>query len=220
MILSYILHIIENKKLSKATQSNINKFANLTNVSLEECGYNIIYSKVTLNTVKLGKYTYIGSNSKFTSTEIGRYCSISSDVKLIAGRHPSSDYVSTHPAFYSKNYHYAYAQTDFNEYECADEDTKTLLKIGNDVWVGAGACFLDGITVGDGAIVAAGAVVTKDVPPYAVVGGVPAKIIRYRFSEEEIKFLKELKWWDRDEAWIKKYSPYFNDVKRLQEVLL
>ena len=73
-----------------------------------------------------------------------------------------------------------------------------ITHIGNDVWIGLNATILDGVTIGDGAIVAAGAVVTKDVPPYAVVAGVPAKIIKYRFTESQIDFLLKFRWWEKD----------------------
>lgn len=74
-------------------------------------------------------------------------------------------------------------------------------------------------TISDGAIVAAGAVVTKDVPPYAIVGGVPAKIIRYRFTEEQIEWLMELKWWDKDEQWIKAHAKHFDDIEHFMEIV-
>lgn len=75
------------------------------------------------------------------------------------------------------------------------------------------------VTIGDGAVVAAGALVTKDVPPYAIVGGVPAKIIRYRFAQNEVNFLKELQWWQKDISWIQKYADYFDDIEQLMSVL-
>lgn len=76
---------------------------------------------------------------------------------------------------------------------------------------------LDGVTIGDGAIVGAGAVVVKDIPPYAVAGGVPAKIIRYRFSEEEIQKLLKIKWWNREQTWLREHAELFRDIKRFLE---
>ena len=84
--------------------------------------------------------------------------------------------------------------------------------IGNDVWIGANAIILQGVTIGDGAIIAAGAVVTKDVPPYAIVGGVPAKVIKYRFSDDVILKLLEIKWWDKPEEWTTQNLDKFTDV--------
>lgn len=219
MITRYINGFFNNRKLAKSTNSNISMLTRLNKVSLEEEGRNKIDYKTVLNKVTIGKRTYLGQKCKFTATEIGRYCSISSDVRLVAGRHPTAEYVSTHPLFYSRTYPNAYLRTDFQEYHYVDDESKTLLKIGNDVWIGAKVIFLDGVTVGNGAIIAAGAVVTKDVPPYAIVGGVPAKVIRYRFREDEIAFLQDLQWWNKEEAWLKKYSCLFDNIQKLQEAL-
>ncbi|MBR6646045.1 MAG: CatB-related O-acetyltransferase, partial [Clostridia bacterium] len=93
-----------------------------------------------------------------------------------------------------------------------NEFTETTI-IGNDVWIGHSALILEGVKIGDGAIVGAGAVVTKDVPPYSIVVGVPAKVIKYRFSENEIAKLSELKWWDQSVEWIKENVDKFCDIR-------
>ena len=85
--------------------------------------------------------------------------------------------------------------------------------IGNDVWIGEGVTIKGGVRIGDGAIVAMNACVTKDVPPYAIVGGVPAKIIRYRFTDEQIKFLLDFQWWNKSLEWIEKHAEIFVDIE-------
>ena len=89
--------------------------------------------------------------------------------------------------------------------------------IGNDVWVGEDAKILEGVSIGNGAIIATGAVVTKDVPPYTIVGGVPAKIIRYRFEAEQIAYLQQLQWWNKDTTWLERHAHEFTDIKVLMK---
>jgi carbonic anhydrase/acetyltransferase-like protein (isoleucine patch superfamily) len=116
--------------------------------------------------------------------------------------------VSTSPFFYTSDK----SNTDLHYFE-----VNRLTTIGNDVWIGSRAILIDGVTIGDGAIVGAGAVVTKDVPPYAIVGGIPARIIKYRFEPEEISFLSKLRWWDKDPAWINNNRYLFDNVKKLMQ---
>jgi len=99
---------------------------------------------------------------------------------------------------------------------CTDSIFEELKRtqIGNDVWIGARAIVLDGISIGDGAVIAAGAVVTKDVPPYAIVGGVPAKLIRYRFEDDVIQELLKWKWWDLSLDDLQKNAPQFISQER------
>lgn len=143
---------------------------------------------------KIGKYTY-GKPKIFDwengkgQLEIGSFCSIALGVKIIIGGAHRMDWVCSYPfpAFFShvdqtKNY----------------APSKGGTKIGNDVWIGMDALILAGISVGDGAVIGAGSVVTKDVPPYAIVGGNPAKIIRYRFDKETIEALLKIRWWEWD----------------------
>ena len=102
-------------------------------------------------------------------------------------------------------------------YEEPHSNTKYSLVIGNDVWIGSRVTLIGNITIGDGAIIGAGTVVNKDIPPYAVVAGVPARIIRYRFTEEEIAQLERIAWWNRGEEWIKKHVGLFCDIKKFLE---
>ena len=96
--------------------------------------------------------------------------------------------------------------------EILHTDSGRCLEVGNDVWIGDNVLIKGGVTIGDGAIIAMGAVVVKDVPPYAIVGGVPAKIIRYRFDKEAINKLIAISWWNKPQEWIKQNAKYFNDA--------
>lgn len=179
-------------------------------------GKNAVRENSKILNSKLGYATYVGENCFLKNALIGKYTCIANDVKTISGAHPTSQYVSIHPAFYSKitPIGLTYSEKDyFKEYEWLDEKKNITIKIGNDVWIGEGVRILDGVKIDDGAIIAAGAVVVKDVPAYAVVGGVPAKIIKYRFKEEQIKKLLQCAWWNRDEAWIKACAIKFRDIE-------
>jgi len=150
---------------------------------------------------KVGRYTRIKPGCTFKNVTIGKYCSFANDIMIGIGQHPTF-LLSTNSAFYKPGITDKFAQKI--EY---DEEPRT--HIGNDVWIGNGALVMDGVHVGDGAIVAARAVVTKDVPPYAIVGGVPAKVLKYRFSPEVIELLEEIKWWELPDEEIEKVLPIF-----------
>jgi acetyltransferase-like isoleucine patch superfamily enzyme len=166
----------------------------------------------TLMNSHIGDYTYIAGNCAILDTTIGKYCSIGTGVKIAVGTHPTSVIVSTHPS--------VYCRPDFHSISYVDEDKFTYKKgatIGNDVWIGANAVLVNGVTVADGAVIAANSVVNKHVGPYEIVGGVPAKLIRKRFTDEQIEVLEKVKWWDKPEDWIKKNISSFWNIREFVE---
>lgn len=150
-----------------------------------------ILSGAKLNNVKIGKYSRIGVNCQVTSATIGNFTAIGKDTVITVGQHPTN-YLTSHSIFYKKG------NWGWHDDWIAPIDFKSdkHVTIGNDVWIGRQCIIMDGVEIGDGAIVATGAVVTKDVPPYAIVGGVPAKVIKYKFPQEVIDRLEEIKWWN------------------------
>jgi acetyltransferase-like isoleucine patch superfamily enzyme len=154
------------------------------------------------HSLHLGAFSYAVSGFYF-GCRIGRYCSFGEQIQI--GRHPHPmHWVSTSPFFYVKYTNVLDMDLPENIELDAPRDFKKggrpviakLTVIGNDVWIGHGAFILPGVTVGDGAVIAAMSVVTKDVPPYALVAGSPAKVVRYRFAETNIKALQASKWWE------------------------
>lgn len=162
----------------------------------------------------IGDYSYVGDRTSLAHAHVGRFCSIGPDVSVGSGTHPSRDWVSTHPIFYQARPALGWMLA---LHDRLPEFRPTA--IGNDVWIGAKALLRDGITVGDGAIIAGGAVVVDDVEPYAVYGGVPARLIRLRFDADQIAFLLSLRWWDRDLAWLREHAPAFAHVDQLREAM-
>ena len=123
--------------------------------------------------------------------------------------------MSTHPAFFSRKKQAGFTFIDrqkFIESSYAEESYPIIIE--NDVWIGYRVTILSGIRIGNGAIVAAGSVVTRDVPPYSIVGGVPARIIRYRFNQEIIRELLTDKWWDNSFEWIKEHADLFENCEQ------
>jgi len=146
---------------------------------------------VVIRNSTIGEFSYVGHDSNILCATIGKFCSISRHVSVGLSPHPSN-WISTSPLFFKSHNATGFKWIEKDVYD----DTPAPILIGNDVWIGMNAAITGGVKVGNGAIIAAHSVVTKDIPPYAIVGGVPAKIIRYRFDESIINKLEELCWWD------------------------
>lgn len=176
-------------------------------------GYNRINSGTHIYDTSSGYNTTIGMDCKIYNAKIGRYCSIGNEVSVVVGRHPTRRFVSTSPAFYSTQKHHLLRYVNeqlFEEYRHFDNGKSVI--IGNDVWIGSNSIILEGIRIGDGAIIAAGSVVVKDVDPYCIVGGNPASFIRKRFDQDSIDELCCFKWWDKSEEWLKTNARRFSDI--------
>lgn len=159
-----------------------------------------------LHQVSLGDYSYVAKNSSITNTEIGKFTSIGPNFSAGLGIHPTNG-ISTSPMFYSTAKQNGITLTQKNKIE----ESKPIT-IGNDVFIGANVTVLDGVSIGDGAVVGAGAVVNKDIPPYAIAVGVPARVVKYRFEKDQIEKLQKVGWWNFEEAKLRDIERCFFDL--------
>ncbi|MDT9630459.1 MULTISPECIES: CatB-related O-acetyltransferase [Pseudomonas] len=157
-----------------------------THVSTKAIGASIgietLYETHVDSESRIGSYTYIGEHTNITKSNIGRFCSIANNVSIGQGEHVL-DHISTSSIFYKTPW------KTLTQHDC---------NIESDVWIGVDAVILRGVNVGFGAVIAANAVVTKDVPPFAIVGGVPARLIRYRFSADDQNLILASRWWEHE----------------------
>jgi acetyltransferase-like isoleucine patch superfamily enzyme len=174
---------------------------------------NIVAQNAFLNNVTLGNYSSIGRNTTVNNATLGKFCSVSWNCTIGATSHPY-----THLSSHAFPYH------SFFEFTHKTEKIKVATQIGHDVWIGANAIIMPGITVGDGAVIGAGSIVTKDVPAYAIVTGAPAKIKKYRFTDEELQRVKALEWWNWSKETIKANVELFKQpitsesLKQLEQI--
>ncbi|MCR4920735.1 MAG: CatB-related O-acetyltransferase [Bacteroidaceae bacterium] len=176
-----------------------------------------VYEMAKLAESSVGAFTYIGRRTCLVAARVGKFCSIASDCQIGMGTHTLSC-LSTSPIFSEKDNGLRrkwVEQGETNPY-------KPVI-VGNDVWIGLRVMIMGGVTIGNGAVIAAGAVVTKDVPPYAVVGGVPARVIRYRFNPDVQQAIEATRWWELPEQVLRRHIHIFQkenltveDVKVLQ----
>lgn len=176
--------------------------------------FNLICNDASISNSVMGDFSYIGIGTRISNTSIGKFCGIGPGVIVNPGIHPSRDFVSAHPTFYSTSFR---CHNRFAEHQAIEEHGH--VNIEHDVWIGANVIILPNITVGTGAIIAAGAVVTKNVEPYTIVGGVPAKRIRFRFEPEQIEKLLASEWWNWDFERLKQRHLDFHSYAQFEKML-
>lgn len=200
------------------------KFYFSDNISIHSTfeGMNQIHPNTTFHG-HIGLGSYVGSNC-LLSADIGRFTSIAPFVRNNCGIHPYKEpFVTTSPCFFSiESYKSQCGSTFakkqlFKEFRFIDINKKLGVKIGSDCWIGEGVFLTGGIEISDGAIVLAHAVVTHNVPPYAIVGGVPAKVIGYRYDDETIKFLLQIQWWNKPVKWLKENWELLSDLSKFKQ---
>lgn len=187
-------------KILKKLRLNAIRNSYIDPTSKVESGSNLV-------NVTMLKYSFCGYNCDIMNAIIGSFCSIANNVVIGGAMHPV-DWVSTSPVFYGGR---DSVRKKFSNH-CRPEDLQTI--IGNDVWIGEGAKIKQGVRVGTGAVIGMGAVVTKDVPPYAIVAGNPAKLIRMRFDDETVARLLDSQWWNLPEEKLSGMAQYIMDPQR------
>lgn len=177
-------------------------------------GYNKVHKGANISNSSLGRNTFIGLNCHLVNVSVGSFCSIAHDVRIEDSTHPSHTFVSTSPVFYSTCKQTGQSFVDDNIFnESLTIEGRSSI-IGNDVWIGANVLIKGGIKIGDGAIVAMGAVVTKDVEPYTIVAGIPAKPIRKRFNDPDIERLLKSQWWKYNDDILRQNASMFSNISK------
>lgn len=207
--LSNQYYLVKNKKKDIIIMRSVTLNKN-THLS----GYSKICKNTKINNTKIGTGSYISQDCILNNCAIGSFCSIGPQVQVIYGRHPVRTFVSTHPAFFSLRKQAGFTfvtEQKYQEYKTVDSQYSVI--IGSDVWIGHNASILEGVTIGDGAIIGASALITKDIEPYSINVGSPSRVIGYRFDKQKRDFLLKFRWWDKDINWLKDHSAIFQDVE-------
>jgi len=194
--LEYILSkIIKKLHLRAITNSAIHKTS-------------IVYAGSQLVNVEVGRYCDIGYDNTIINVKIGSFCAFGKNI-IIGGANHSVNWVSISTVFNSN-------KDDLNKkFSRHSFSLESITKVGNDVWIGDNVIIKAGVTINNGAIVGIGSIVTKDIPPYEIWAGNPAKFIRKRFTENEIIELEKMQWWDWDDKKIDQYAPFFTNPSAL-----
>jgi phosphonate metabolism protein (transferase hexapeptide repeat family) len=161
----------------------------------------------------VGDYTYFAGDASVIYSKVGKFCSIASHVRLNPGNHPMHRVTQHHMTYRRRMF--GFAETDDAEFFQWRRDHQVT--IGHDVWIGHGAVVMPGVTVGNGAVIGSSAVVTKDVAPYTIVGGVPAKPIRERFPRDVVEKLEAIAWWDWPRELLEERFADLNDLDAFLE---
>lgn len=173
---------------------------------------NFLGENVSFVNSSIDDHSYVNVNSKIKNTKIGKFTSIGPNVQIVLGVHPSN-FVSSHPSFYANNKPF----DTFSDNVYIKEYNEVL--IGNDVWIGEGVVIPGGVSIGNGAIITSRAVVTKDVEPYSIVGGVPAKHIKYRFDSLTVDEINKSEWWNWEDAELRRVYKDFHNTDLFLEKL-
>lgn len=208
----YISYLIYKQKC-KRRDTILNTYNFGENIKI---GKNCIIAKKVLmeNNITIGDCTYISANTAiYSDVNIGKFCSIASNVYIAPGEHDITN-ISTHPIMYNKIWRKMIGIEERESFQENIGNIEKVTNIGNDVWIALNVFIKRGVQIGDGAVIGAGSVVTKDVEPYSVVAGNPAKVIKYRFSKEEINFLEKKRWWDMSYQEISKQLLYMYDINK------
>lgn len=209
MFYNYDLILLEgNNSIEKilTEKPTIHKTSSIKNSSLGS--WTDIGPRVSILESEIGDYTYFAGDAAANYAKIGKFCSIASHVRINPGNHPTWRVTQHHCTY--RRIRYGFDIKDDNEFFDWRRDDN--VEIGNDVWLGHGVLVMAGVKIGTGAVVGSGAVVTKDIPPFAIAAGVPAKIIDMRFDYETINRIMEIKWWDWNRETLEANFNYFLDV--------